>query len=56
MTDTAYAAEQRAHRLAGSLRDVLEILGRVAEGGTLHPFDEEDIKLAEETLAEDGEV
>ena len=56
MTGTTYTAEQRAHRLAGSLRDVLEILSRVVGGGTLHPFEEEDIKLAEETLAEDGEA
>ena len=53
MTDLTYLAEQRAHRLAGSLREVLEILSRVTEGGTLRPFDKEDIKLAEETLAEE---
>lgn len=56
MTDATYVAEQRAHRLAGSLRDILEILSRFTEGQTLKPFDEEDIKLAEETLAEDGKL
>ncbi|KKL13065.1 hypothetical protein LCGC14_2529490 [marine sediment metagenome] len=52
----AYVAEQRAHRLAYSLQETLEILARVTAGKALDSFDRDDIQRAKETLAEDGEL
>ena len=56
MTDATYFAEQRAHRLASSLQEVLEVLERVAAGKTLDSIALGDIEVAKETLAEDGRL